>query len=61
VTHRVARGLCILLDRHGDVVPNILAVLPEQIHERAEEVLGLKWADLEKLGYQVVDTEIWTL
>ena len=58
---RIAAGLWIVRDPHGDVVENLLCGLPERARARAEELLQIGWDSLAKMGYVTVETDIWSL
>ena len=58
---RIAAGLWIVRDPHGEVVENVICGLPEMARASAEERLELDWDTLVKLGYSEVETDIWSL
>ncbi len=61
MSHRVCSGFHVLLGPGGRVVDNVFVVLLDEARARAEEVLEMTWDMAQALGYQLVETDVWSL
>jgi len=61
MSHRICSGFHILIGPGGEVVDNVLVVLPNEARARAEEVLEMTWDMAVALGYKIARTEVWSL
>jgi hypothetical protein len=61
MSNRIAIGLWLIRDPHGEIVEDILRGLPEMARNRAEDLLQISWDSLQKMGYEEVKVEIWDI
>lgn len=61
MSRRICSGFHVLIGPGGSVIDNVFVVLPSEARTRAEEVLEMTWDMAEGLGYQLVETDVWSL
>ena len=61
MSQRLAAGLWIVRNPHGEIVEDVLCGLQERARARLEEIMQVSWDSLAQLGYTVVETDIWSL
>lgn len=50
-----------VLQRGTEIVPNVFAVLLDDLRAQAELVLNMPWDAIVAAGYEIKRTEVWEL
>ena len=61
MSRRICSGFHVLVGPGGTPIDNVFVVLLDEARARAEEVLGMTWDMAQALGYQLVETDVWSL